>query len=502
MEQGLPDSAAPDGSVRRPLRARLARLTHEPAPLAALEALPWHSWIVVGLVSIGAFVGQLDATIVQLALPTLATTFDAGLHAVSWVSLGYLVAFASFLPIFGRLCQMYGRKTLYLLGYLVFVAASALCALAPDLPSLVAARVVQGIGGALLGANSIAILVAAVPEDKRGRALGVFAAAQAIGMSAGPAVGGIVLGALGWPWIFWLTVPFGLLAAMAGWIALPRTRGAHPEARFDWLGALLLAPALVILVRALNHAAGWGLTSPETIGSVVLSAGLLWLLVRQERRAAFPLVDLKLFANPGFALGAGAVVLGYAMLYAMFFLMSFLLEHGYGERAWEAGLRLAVIPVILGLVAPFSGGLADRLGIRVLGASGMGVCLLGLLVLGLGVGDSAASPLVSFGAFMLFGAGLGLFIAPNNHATLKAAPPDLATQAGSLLNLMRVLGTSLGVAGATSTLSLGLKQAGGMTDRMRDVSGPALVNAVEWGLVLVAIMALVAALLCVLRRRT
>lgn len=474
----------------------------EPAPVAALERLPWHSWIVVGLVSIGAFVGQLDATIVQLALPTLASTFDAGLHAVSWVSLGYLVAFASFLPIFGRVCQMYGRKTLYLVGYLVFVASSALCALAPDLPSLVAARVVQGIGGALLGANSIAILVTAVPEEKRGRALGVFAAAQAIGMSAGPAVGGIVLGALGWPWIFWLTVPFGLLAAIAGWVALPRTSGARPEARFDWLGALLLAPALVILVRALNHAAGWGLTSPQTLGSVVLATGLLWLLVRQERRAALPLVDLKLFANPGFALGATAVVLGYAMLYAMFFLMSFLLEHGYGERAWEAGLHLAVIPVILGLVAPLSGGLADRIGIRVLGAGGMGVCLLGLMVLGLGVGDPAASQLMSFAAFMLFGAGLGLFIAPNNHATLKAAPPELATQAGSLLNLMRVLGTSLGVAGATATLSLGLKQAGGMTDRMKDVSGPALVGAVEWGIVLVAVMALIAAVLCVLRPRS
>lgn len=501
MDQLRPSRPAQD-TPSPPLLRRLARLAHEPAPLAALERLPWHSWIVVGLVSIGAFVGQLDATIVQLALPTLATTFDARLHAVSWVSLGYLVAFASFLPIFGRVCQMYGRKTLYLLGYLIFVGSSALCALAPDLPSLVAARVVQGIGGALLGANSIAILVAAVPEEKRGRALGVFAAAQAVGMSAGPAVGGVVLGALGWQWIFWLTVPFGIVAAVAGWIALPRTGGAPLDARFDWLGALLLAPALVILVRALNHAASWGLTSPETIGSLVVSAGLLWLLVRQEKRAAIPLVDLKLLANRGFALGAGAIVLGYGMLYAMFFLMSFLLEHGYGERAWEAGLRLAVIPVILGVVAPFSGGLADGLGIRLLGAGGMGICLVGLLLLALGVGDPAAGRLMTFAAFALFGAGLGLFIAPNNHATIKAAPAALATQAGALLNLMRVLGTSLGVAGATSTLTLGLQQAGGPGDRMRDISGPALMEAVEWGIVLVAAMALLAGLLCMLRPRT
>ncbi|MEP9355971.1 MFS transporter [Xanthobacter sp. KR7-65] len=489
-----------DATGQRPETAGAnARRAREVA--AALPArLPRHSALIVGLVSTGAFVGQLDATIVQLALPTLARTFDAPLEHVSWVSLAYLVAFAACLPVFGRLCQMYGRKTLYLAGYVLFVGASALCAMAPDLGSLIAARVAQGMGGALLGANSIAILVSSVPEESRGRALGVFAAAQAVGMSAGPAVGGVVLGLFGWPWIFWLTVPFGIVAAAVGWLALPQTGGTRADQGFDWMGALLLAPALVLLVRALNHAAAWGLTSVETLGSFAAAALLFAVLVRQERRAPSPLVDLRLFASPGFSPGAAAVVLAYAMLYAMFFLMSFLLEHGYGDRAWAAGARLAIIPVVLGIVAPFSGGLSTRLGIRVLGLAGMGLCGLALALLSIVLADPDANRMLDSVAFAVFGAGLGLFVAPNNHATLAAAPTALATQAGALLNLMRVLGTSLGVAGATSTLSLGIA---GAIGRHADtpVTGPALIVAVESGLALVAAMAFAAALLCVVRRR-
>ena len=146
-------------------------------------------------------------------------------------------------------------------------------------------------------------------------------------------------------------------------------------------------------------------------------------------------------------------MLGYAMLYGMFFLMSFALEHGYGDSPVAAGLRLAVIPVALGIVAPFSGGLSDRIGARLLSAAGMAVCVVALVILALEEADPDASRLFGSAAFALFGAGLGVFIAPNNHETIKAAPASLSGEAGSLLNLMRALGTSLGVASASSTLS-------------------------------------------------
>jgi EmrB/QacA subfamily drug resistance transporter len=486
-------SGAEHTSTLRGLLLRtVRRLSAEPPPLAYFTHKLWYPWFIVGLVCIGAFIGQLDATIVQLALPTLGKTFAASLEAVSWVSLAYLVAFASCLPIFGRLCEMFGRKSLYLIGYLLFVVASAMCGLASDLTWLIVFRVLQGIGGSLLGANSISILVKAVDQERRGRALGFFAAAQAVGMSAGPAVGGLLLGTLGWHWVFWVSVPFGLVAAVIGWLVLPRTDKVDQDKVFDWHGALLLAPALTLLVLALNQVSVWGVTSSAMIACSGLSAVLMVLLVRHERTSASPLVDLRLFRQPAFSYGVIAVVLGYAMLYAMFFVMSFALEHGYGDSPEIAGFRLAIIPVALGVAAPIGGALSDRIGARVLSAIGMALCLAALLILAVNEAETTVGRPAGTAAFALFGAGLGVFIAPNNHATVNAAPASLSGEAGSMLNLMRVLGTSLGVAGASSTLSWRLEIATGSHGDWIPFAGAPLLGAVQSSLAMLAVLAVAA----------
>ena len=309
----------------------------EPPPAGFIVRQPWYPWLIVGVTCIGAFIGQVDASIVQLALPQLGQVFHAKLDAVSWVSLAYLLAFASFLPIFGRLCAMFGRKLMYLLGYLVFTVASMVCGFAPDLTSPVAFRVLQGVGGAMLGANSISILVKAVDQSRRARAMGYFAAAQAIGVSAGPAVGGLLLGAFGWRWIFWVVVPFGIAAAGLGWLALPQTAGPSRDKRFDWYGALLLTPALTALVLVLNEISAWGAASPALLGCVATAVVLMALFVRLERASAIPLVDLRLFRQAAFTRGSIGVVAGYAMLYGMFFVMSFALVRGYHDSSELAG---------------------------------------------------------------------------------------------------------------------------------------------------------------------
>ncbi len=471
----------------------------ETPPADSVEARALNPWLVVALVSIGAFLGQFDASVVQLALPTLGKTFDASLETVSWVALAYLVSFASCLPIFGRLCDMFGRKSLYLIGYLLFVFASSLCGLASDIDWLILFRVLQGVGGSLLGANSIAILVSSVGKDQQGRALGFFAAAQAVGMSAGPAVGGLLLASLGWRWLFWVCVPIGIAAAAIGWLALPQTKVLNERATFDWRGALLLGPALICLVLVLNQVSAWGAASPATLFLIALSVVLMALLVRQERGSPSPLVDLRLFQSKGFSFGAIAVLLGYAMLYGMFFLISFALEHGYGDSPLAAGLRLAIIPVALGVTAPFGGSLSDRLGARMLSGAGMTLCCVALAVLGFAIVSQSASRTPDAVAFALFGAGLGVFIAPNNHATINAAPKNLAGQAGAMLNLMRVLGTSIGVASASSTLSWGIQLVTGSYGDWKSFPGSTTLYAVDIGLVMLACMAAVAGLISVLR---
>ncbi len=472
-----------------------SRLLVEPAPAPWLENKSWHRWVVVGLVCIGTFVGQLDATIVQLALPTLSRAFDAPLQQVSWVALSYLLAFASFLPIFGRLCEMVGRKTLYIAGYAIFISASALCGFAESFDQLLVFRFLQGIGGSLLGANSISILVRTVPTESRGRALGYFAAAQAIGMSAGPAVGGVLLATLGWRWIFWITVPFGVIAVVLGWLALPRTASADQSQSlaksFDWGGALLIGPALILTVTALNHAGGSGGGSLVSIASVFVAAILYWLLVRREKASPSPLINPGLFRIPGFYLGAVAVALSYALLYGVFFLMSFALEHGYAESPAEAGFRMAIVPIALGVTAPFSSQIRERIGTRPVGVLGMLLCLAAVVILIATTADIAYHRLYHTVAFILYGVGLGLFIAPNNTATLAAVPAALSGAAGSMLTLTRSLGTSLGVAAGATTLAWRLRSDGMGRDWLQS-SSESLLAAVQGSLPVLALLAILA----------
>jgi MFS family permease len=247
---------------------------------------------------------------------------------------------------------MLGRKSLYLAGFFLFTAASLLCGWAEDLNSLIALRALQGIGGGLLGANSMAVLVRSVPLENRAHAIGLFTTAQAIGVSTGPVVGGLLLDALGWCWVFWVAVPFGSVAFLLGWLVLPRTADRVTDRRYDWHGAVLLVPSLVLAIVVLNQVAVWSPTSPAMILCVAGSITFLLLFVRQEKRADWPLVDLALLRSRGFASGIGGAVLAYALLYGMLFLMSFVFVRGLDNSGTVAGIKLAVIPIALGLMAP------------------------------------------------------------------------------------------------------------------------------------------------------
>jgi EmrB/QacA subfamily drug resistance transporter len=472
----------------------------EPPPLGVLVRQSFHPWLVVGVTCISAFMGQLDASIVQLALPTLKQTFGVSVNAVRWVAIAYLLAFASCLPIFGCLCQMFGRKLIYLIGFALFTVASLLCGLAPDLAWLVGFRILQGVGGGMLGANSMAVLVTSVAADRRGRAIGLFTAAQAVGVSVGPVAGGLLLDALGWRSVFWATVPFGLAAAVFGWLVLPRTTDVAASRTFDWPGALLLMPSLVLIVLMLNQTSVWPLVSPEMILCTAAAIALLVLFVRQERAAAWPLVDLALFRNRGFTVGIIGVLLSYTLLYGMFFLMSFALIHGLHNSTRIAGLKLAVIPVAIGLMAPLGVGVSERFGSRVVSTIGMLLCTAALVVVAV-IAFSPKGTLVSgLSNFAVFGTGLALFMAPNSQATIDAAPAGHAATAGAMVNLIRVLGSCLGVSAASSMMSWRLEQL--VRPDQLDVlfGGRPLLDAVESSLFMLAVFALGAAAAALVRR--
>jgi EmrB/QacA subfamily drug resistance transporter len=464
----------------------------EPPPVAAIARLPSYPWFVVGTVCIGSFMGQVDASIAQLVLPVLERDFGLRLSALSWISVAYLLALAVLLPVFGRLADLYGRKLMYTGGFLLFIFGSALCGAADNFAFLVAFRVVQAIGAALLQANSVAIVVSAAGPGRRGRAIGMQAAAQAVGLSAGPALGGLLISVLSWRWVFWVNVPFGLLGAAIGWAILPQTAAFAADRRFDWPGALLLAPGLTAVVILVNQGEEWGFASPVLLFCAATALVLLPLFVRHEQRRQAPLLDLALFRRHAFWAGNLAGLLSYATLFGMFFLMPFVFERAYREGALAAGLRLATIPVALGLLSPLSGALYDRLRARVLTGTGMAVSVVAfaLLILFLHPGRGNLLPLTA--ALALFGIGQGLFTSPNNSSIMGAAPSDLTGEAAGVLNTMRSFGTSVGIAAAAAVLAWRLAAMMGRVVTTAHAPAPALLAASRDVILTFALFALIA----------
>jgi hypothetical protein len=283
---------------------------------------------------------------------------------------------------------------------------------------------------------------------------------------------------------------------------LPRTKNLVAGKPFDWLGAALLMPALTALILALNQVSAWGLASPFFMFCLAATLILLTLLVRHEGRTASPLIDLRLLRSTRFALDASAVLLGYAMLYAMFFLMSFVLTRGLHKSAQAAGFHLAVIPIAIGAVAPLTGRLNALLSMRLMRFAGMAICVLALLFLAIIALQPTVSQIQGTIAAAAFGAGLGVFIPLSNLAAVSSAPPALAGEAGGMLNLMRVLGTSLGIASAGSMLSWRFYELTGADSKSHFFYGRPVLGAAESSLFMLAIFAAIAAILSMARDQT
>jgi EmrB/QacA subfamily drug resistance transporter len=452
----------PVAEAERPWTWTWDRLLIEPRRPQAIRERSDAHWFAVAAVCVGAFMGQLDASIVTVALPTLQTTFDASVGEVAWVGLSYLLVLVAGVAAVGRFADMWGRKLLYVYGFLIFVLASALCGLAPDLGALCGFRALQAVGAAMLQANSLAIIVLVVPGRMLGRAIGLQGAAQALGLALGPTVGGLLLAAGGWRWIFFVNVPFGLFGAVAAILLVPRSRHLMERVRFDWIGLALFFPAVVALLCGISLGASYGWGSALIVGLFV-GAGVLGVaFVWHERHQRDPMLDLGLFRNAQFSSGIASGMGSYLVMFGVLLLVPFYLERGQGFGPARSGLELMAMPLAFGLVAPFAGRLADRVGARPLTVAGMALVAVGLLVMG------AARPstplfLVLLG---LVGFGMGIFTSPNNASIMGACPSRQAGVGSGVLNMTRGMGTALGLALTGTVFTV----AGGAADGMAGAS--------------------------------
>jgi EmrB/QacA subfamily drug resistance transporter len=445
----------------------------EPRRPHAVRGWSGAPWLVVATVCIGAFMGQLDASIVTLAVPSIRGDLHVSLSSVEWVALSYLLVLVATVSAVGRMSDMFGRKLFYFYGFVVFTVASLGCGLAPSLGWLLGCRVVQAVGAAMLQANSVALIRTNISADKLGRAIGIQGAAQAIGLALGPAVGGLLIGLAGWRWVFFVNVPAGLFGLVLGWLLLPRTRSHAPRARLDWPGLLLLFPAVAALLWGLSRAADGRVLSVAVLAPVALGVVLLALFVRAERRSAAPLIEPALFAQRSFTTGVTSGLLAYLVLFGALFVTPLYLEAGAGISPAHAGLVLCVLPLMLGMVAPLAGHAADRIGSRLPTVAGLSIAATGAVLLLLGPATVTGISV----ALGVLGLGLGLFIPANNATVAGSGTAQQAGMVSGVLNMTRGVGTSLGVAviGTAYALGLGVPAHPGAAPAERGLHAAALV---------------------------
>jgi MFS family permease len=496
-------------------------LLREPARPAVIREHPLAPWFAVAAVCFGAFMGQLDASVVTVAFPALQRQFGTGLAGTQWVSLAYLLVLTALLVPAGRWSDRAGRKLLYLYGFVLFAVASAACGLATSLAMLIALRVAQACGAALLQANSVALVVTSVPARTRRAALGVQAAAQAVGLASGPVVGGVLVGTVGWRWVFFLNVPVGLLAVVAGWYLLPRTRGRaadrvsgvgrvsgsglaadehalgqrsivqpgigrhsirrhsigqqgigqHDGADLGGMG--LLAASTSAGMLAISSLAGLGLPAWAVVACVAFAFLAGAALVRRERRVAAPLLDLRALAASGSGPALGGALCSYLVLFGPLVLFPQVISARGGSAA-AAGLLLTALPAGFGVAAA----LADRL-LPAWWANKRRCALGGALAAAAAAGLAVpASDAVTVALLGVLGVGLGLYTPANNAEIMAAVPARDAAAAGGMVNMTRGIGTALGVAVVTLGLHAGEHlrwQEAGLTLSMAALAAVALV---------------------------
>lgn len=410
---------------------------------------------MLATLGVGAFMSTLDGSIVNVSLPEIREALGASIQGAQWVVMSYLLVMSSLLLTFGRLGNLLGHRRVYLVGFLVFGAASFVCAAATGLGMLVAGRAAQAVGAAAIQSVAPALLTEAYPQQQRGRALGLMSLFTYAGLTFGPTLGGLLTTHLGWRSIFFVNIPVAITALAMGSWCLPKKAG-RAEARFDLAGAGLWAAGLAALLFGLTLGSRTGFTAPAPLGLVGAALVLIAVFVAVELRREAPMMDLGLFRSGAFSGGVVAAFLNYVAVFAITFLTPFRLIEAAGLSPQQAGLLLTAMPLAMATTAPVAGSLSDRIGTRAPATLGMATLAAGLLLLRHATGQAE---LVL--ALALCGVGTGTFISPNTSAVLGAAPGHRRGIASGTVATARTTGMVVGVALAGSVYAAALAAVGG-----------------------------------------
>lgn len=411
---------------------------------ARLLAPENRKWWTLAAVSFGLFMIMLDNTIVNVALPSIQRSLHIGLSELEWIVNGYALTFAVLMLTGGKLADMLGRRRMFIVGLAIFTLASLACGLAPSAHFLIFARVVQGAGAALMNPSTLSIITATFPPRQRGMAIGIWAGTSAMALAIGPLLGGVITQYIDWSWIFFINVPIGILGIVVARLVIDESRDTSKEQRLDLPGLVTSAVGLFGLTYGLIEANHYGWTSTRILicfGIAIVGLGAFAFL---ELRQRLPMLDLRLFKNTTF-LGANVTMCLVALaMFGVFFYVSLYLQNILGYSPTKAGASFLPMTILIILIAPWAGKYSDKIGSRWLVGIGMLLVAGSLLIFSrLGL-DSTWWDL--FPGLIVGGVGMALTMTPTTAAAMGSVEVDKAGVGSAVLNSMRQVGGSLGIA--------------------------------------------------------
>jgi EmrB/QacA subfamily drug resistance transporter len=422
-------------------------------------------WWTLAAVSVGLFMIMLDNTIVNVALPSIRNSLGMSLESLEWIVAGYALTFAAFMLTGGKLADYIGRRTIFMAGLVVFTGASLACGLAPNGGFLIGARVVQGLGGALMNPATLSIITATFEPRERGRAIGIWAGVSAMALAIGPLVGGLLVEHVNWNWIFFINVPVGIIGFITAPILIEETRDQSKEQRLDIPGLATSALALFSLTYAFIEANNYGWSSTRILGAFAVSAVSFIAFVLLERHQRTPMLDLSLFRNRTFGGANGSMLFVGLAMFGTFFYVSLYMQNVLHYSPVQAGASFLPMTILIILIAPRAGALTDRIGSRWL--VGFGMTMLAAMLFyytQLGAHESFWAILPGL---LLGGIGMGATMTPLTAAAMSAVAVDKAGVGSAVLNSARQVGGSLGIAVMGSIVASSTDYLTGFHDALR-----------------------------------
>ena len=437
-----------------------------------------NKYIILGIVLTAVFMGVLDTNVVNVALPTITTAFGVELSQSQWVVTVYLIVNTSLLLIFGRLSEYTGKVRLFFAGIAIFTIGSLACGLSGSLNELIFFRIIQGIGASIVFSINTAILVQAFPRNERGRTLGLIGTIVAIGSIAGPILGGLITGTIGWQYIFFINVPVGIILLLVAAKYLKLKEVSCKVKGMDWVGAAALILTMVSLMMLLGDLAGSLTVDTEMLIYACVFFVSLAGFVFTELNHENPIIDLRLFKVRKFTFASLSTMINFTAFSMFILCIPFLLQYVWDYTPEQIGMMLLAVPLVTAVVAPLSGYMYDKLQSTYHSSFGMLVTAIALFVLSFVV--KLHNPLLLVVSFGFFGLGTGMFTSPNNTEIMSSLPMNKSSTASSMLATVRNFGNAIGVSLASIILYLMLSNAGFASIIEASVSGKdALANSIS-----------------------